>query len=88
MLGRRAPENLYDQVNAKLGFDDQLPEGCQLHIAGPVDEGWRVITVWDSKDAFQQFAQETLGPTIREIGGEGAPTPQPQVNDVHNLITS
>jgi len=38
----------YDAVTAKVMDGDQLPEGCQLHIGGPVEEGWRVITVWDT----------------------------------------
>jgi hypothetical protein len=25
----------------------QLPDGCRLHIGGPVEQGWRVITVWE-----------------------------------------
>jgi hypothetical protein len=80
-------QELYDQVNGKLGFDQGLPEGCQVHIAGPVDEGWRVVTVWDSQDAFESFAQQTLVPTIREVAGDDAPAIQPEVRDAYKVIT-
>jgi hypothetical protein len=36
---------MYEAVSAKAMSGDQLPGGCQVHIAGPVDQGWRVITV-------------------------------------------
>lgn len=54
---------------------DQLPDGCQLHIAGPVAEGWRVITVWETREAFDRFREEKLLPTIRELAGDAPPRP-------------
>jgi hypothetical protein len=67
---------------------DQLPEGCQLHIGGPVEQGWRVITVWESSDAFHRFREEKLLPTIQELAGdEPPPTAVPEVNEVHKLVT-
>ena len=50
----------YDAVTAKVMDGDQLPEGCQLHIGGPVEEGWRVITVWDTPEAFHKFRDGTV----------------------------
>jgi hypothetical protein len=54
-----------------------------------VDEGWRVITVWDSPEAFDRFREEKLLPAIREIAGGGGPPPvEPVVSPVHRLITA
>ena len=53
-------QEMYDQVNPKVMEGGNLPEGCQLHIAGPYESGWRVITVWDSEERFQQFRDEKL----------------------------
>jgi hypothetical protein len=39
---------MYEAVTRRVMPGDELPEGCRLHIGGPVDGGWRVITVWDS----------------------------------------
>jgi hypothetical protein len=80
--------DLYDKVADKLGLGEGLPEGCRLHIAGPVDEGWRVITVWDSRDAFGRFRDERMIPAIQEVAGDEAPTPRPDVREVHRLITA
>jgi hypothetical protein len=81
--------DMYDAVTGRAMPGDQLPDGCELHIAGPVDQGWRVITVWESREAFDQFREEKLLPAIRELGGgESTPPVEPEVNPVHKLITA
>jgi hypothetical protein len=79
----------YEAVTGKAMPGDQLPDGCELHIAGPVEQGWRVITVWESPDAFDRFREEKLLPALRDVAGEEVPPPlEPEVNPVHRLITS
>jgi hypothetical protein len=81
-------QDFYEQVNPKVMPGGSLPDGCQVHIAGPVENGWRVITVWDSEDQFQQFREEKLVPTIREAGGEDRIAPHISTDPVHKLITA
>jgi hypothetical protein len=81
-------QDLYDQVNPKVMSGDQLPDGCQLHIAGPTENGWRVITVWDSDEQFQQFRDEKLIPALREAGSEDRIAPSISSDPVHRVITS
>ncbi len=78
----------YDQVSARVAPNDQLPEGCSVHIAGPSNGGWRVITVWDSEERFQQFRNETLIPAMKEVGGDGFIAPSVQPEEVYKLITA
>jgi hypothetical protein len=81
--------DMYEAVSGKATPGDQLPDGCELHIAGPVEQGWRVITVWESREAFDQFREEKLLPAIRELAGDQAPpAAEPEVNPVHKLITA
>jgi hypothetical protein len=80
-------QELYDRVNPKV-MPDGLPEGCHAHIAGPVDGGWRVITVWESDERFQQFRDETLLPALREAGAEDRVAPSISTNPVYKLITA
>jgi hypothetical protein len=80
-------QEMYDQVNPKVMEGGRLPEGCQLHIAGPIENGWRVITVWDSEDQFQQFRDETLIPALREADEGDRIAPHISAKPVHNLIT-
>jgi hypothetical protein len=81
-----AGQDLYDEVNPKV-MEGGLPDGCQLHIAGPYESGWRVITVWDSEERFQQFRDEKLIPALREVGGADRIAPSISAHPVHNLIT-
>jgi hypothetical protein len=81
-------QDFYDQVNSKVLPGGNLPDGCQVHIAGPMENGWRVITVWDSDDQFQQFRDEKLIPAIREAGGEDRIAPSIKTSPVHKLITA
>ena len=79
---------MYEALTTRVMPGDQLPEGCELHIGGPVDQGWRVITVWESSEAFDRFREESLLPAIRELAGdEPPPTAEPEVNPVHRLVT-
>jgi hypothetical protein len=81
-------QDFYDQVNPKVMPGGNLPDGCQLHIAGPIENGWRVITVWDSDEQFQQFRNETLIPAMREAGGEDRIAPHIKTSPIHKLITA
>src|SRR5882757_2056934 len=61
----------YEQINeAMFGQSsprqDQVPEGLIIHTAGPSDDGWYVYDVWESREAFQRFMDEKLGPAIRQ----------------------
>jgi hypothetical protein len=82
-----ASQEIYDEVNPKVMEGGKLPDGCQLHIAGPIDNGWRVITVWESEDRFQQFRDEKLIPALKEAGENQRIAPSITAQPVHNLIT-
>ena len=81
-------QTVYDEVSARVTPNDQLPEGCQVHIAGPLERGWRVITVWDSEEHFQQFRSDKLIPALKEVGGDDFVAPTIQPDPVHKLITA
>ncbi len=79
---------MYEALTSKVMPGDQLPDGCELHIGGPVEGGWRVITVWESREAFRRFREAKLLPAIKELAGEEPPpTAEPEVNPIHKLVT-
>jgi hypothetical protein len=43
---------------------DGLPAGLIIHVAGPTDEGVRVIDVWETEDAYRRFLADRLHPLI------------------------
>ena len=79
-------QELYDDVTSKVMDGGELPDGCQVHIAGPVESGRRVITVWDSEEQFQSFRDEKLIPTVREIAGDDAGPPKIDTDEVYRFI--
>ena len=36
------------------------PRGLILHVAGPTDEGFRIIDIWESETAWAHFRAERL----------------------------
>jgi hypothetical protein len=82
-------QDFYDKVNGKVMSDGRLPEGCQAHIAGPVEKGWRIISVWNSEEQFHQFRDQTLIPALREVAGDDAPVaPKISTNPVYRFIAA
>jgi hypothetical protein len=55
---------------------EPAPAGLILHVAGPTDEGFRIIDIWESEDAWQQFRGERLAPAIAALGGPSRPEPR------------
>ena len=61
----------YERVAAALV--DPPPPGLLVHIAGPTDEGVRIMNVWASEQAWQRFRNERLAPAIAALGGPARP---------------
>jgi len=63
----------YERVAAALM--DPAPAGLILHVAGPTDEGFRTIEIWESEQAWEHFQGERLAPAIAALGGPARPEP-------------
>ena len=66
-------EAVKNKVHPNNGKD--LPKGHTHHYAGPTDDGWVVLAIWDSKDSYDDFMQNSLGPALGELGDKGLPGP-------------
>jgi hypothetical protein len=60
----------YEQINERIGA---LPGGPAwthelFHWVTLTDDGFRVVDVWESREAFEQFALRKLVPTYEEVG--------------------
>ena len=73
----------YEKVWEYLGTDWKLLPGNNVHMAGPLDDGWWTLDVWDSMDAFQEAFDTTLGPALQKAG---MPQVTPRVLNVSHLI--
>jgi len=77
----------YDAVNAEMGTVENPPAGMLFHAAGPKDGGWKVIDFWESREAFDRFQQERLGPAIAAMGENAPPPPEIKQFEVYNTIS-
>ena len=50
------------------------PSGLILHAAGPTDEGFRIIDVWESEEAWRRFADGLERPNAQRFVRELQPT--------------
>jgi hypothetical protein len=57
-------------------------EGLLAHVAGQGANGFRVVDVWESDDAFRRFG-ETLMPILQDVGVEG----QPEIYPAHTFVS-
>lgn len=58
----------YDAIHQHMNIDANPPAGMIFHSAGPIEGGWGVIDVWESRDAFDAFAGGRLMPAVGELG--------------------
>jgi hypothetical protein len=64
-------QDLYEQVIQRIRDTGQFrPEGTICHIAGPHESGWRVINVWESREAAERFVNDRLNPAFQHLGAE------------------
>jgi hypothetical protein len=81
----------YDDVIHSMMNGKSKPEspsdwpvkGLLAHVAGQGSNGFRVVDVWESEEAFNQFGQ-TLMPIFQKIGI----TTQPEVYPAHAFVTA
>ena len=82
-----ATEDEYRAVNDALDTHANPPDGLILHTGGPVGDGeLRVVDVWESREAFESWAAERLGPMIVRVMGEGAPRPSVEITELYDVI--
>jgi hypothetical protein len=58
----------FDRVDAVIDVRGNHPDGLIFSASGPVDGGWRVIDLWESRAHFDAFAAERIGPAVAATG--------------------
>ncbi|MDQ6911200.1 MAG: hypothetical protein M3Z84_10550 [Actinomycetota bacterium] len=77
----------YDRVVEKMGF---VPGGAGApgglsHWVTKTDDGIRVTDVWKTREEFDEFANDSIGPITAEMGIPGPP--RMTFYEVHNYLT-
>ena len=51
-----------------LQLEANPPPGARVRLAGPTENGWRIVSLWDSEESFDAFRRERLEPTLEKAG--------------------
>ena len=71
-----ATKEQYDAAIARVHpADGSLPAGQTHHVAGATDDGWVVVALFDTRESWERFRDETLTPGLQGMGDAGFPTP-------------
>ncbi len=83
---RGASLEQYDEINERIGLLPGGPASPEeiFHWVTKTETGFRVIDVWETREAFERFAQEKLNPIYEEV--HIPHPPQIQFFDVYNYL--
>ena len=81
--GRDAAEDA--RIGQELDVENRPVAGIIARFAGPTQRGWRVITVWESEEAFRTFQRERMQPVAARLGLT-APTLEVMQLDSYNIF--
>jgi hypothetical protein len=83
---RDATLEQYDQITEMIGLLPGGPASPQefFHWITKTDDGFRVVDVWESREAFENFALEKLHPIYDEVSIPNPP--EIQFFEVHNYL--
>ena len=78
----------YDEIVKRMGFKPKGAggPGGLFHWVTKTADGIRVTDVWESREVFDKFAQEKIGPISQEVGVQAPP--EIQFFEVHNYLTA
>jgi hypothetical protein len=55
------------------------PDGLAARYAGVVDGKLCIVGIWDSREQADAFMRNQVGPALRKLLGDGAPSGPPRV---------
>lgn len=64
-VGGQTPEG-YDGMLGAVGAALAGAQGFLMHLSHPVDGGWRVVEVWESREDAARFFAEHIAPKLPE----------------------
>jgi hypothetical protein len=67
---------------ALAGIGEPIPDGLILHVAGPTDEGFRTIEIWESQEACRRFRARYTREHWRRHGCLAPPTERELATEV------
>ncbi len=54
----------YDGLLAQVGPFLRVAQGFLMHASHPIDGGWRVVEIWESREDAARFYAATIAPQL------------------------
>ena len=58
----------YRSVMDELGVEERAEPGIYLHLATPIESGFRIVEIWDHKEGFDHVVEARLAPAGEAVG--------------------
>jgi hypothetical protein len=73
-----APVEMYDAVHAGvLHRGEGKVDGLLVHVGRACDDGFEVLEVWESREHFERYNRDVVGPVMAELAPGPPPAPGP-----------
>jgi hypothetical protein len=63
----------FDKLEAAHNARNDVPAGLIFHASGPIEGGWGVLDFWESREQFDSFVGDRVGPAAAEVGITAVP---------------
>lgn len=73
----------YEGMRAMVDDVLKAAPGFVLHTAHAVTDGWRIVEIWDSKDASDRFYVQHIAPNLPP-----GIHPKRSVQELHDILTA
>lgn len=73
-------------ATARRMLGEALQPGNLVHVAGPAEDGWRVVEVWESPEVMGAFFQSAAAGAAFQAAG--IPPVEPVVFQVHTHVAA
>lgn len=60
-------DDSYDLICDRMRFPEEWPEGLLVHVAGQVDDFFRVLSIWRRADQSRRFFEDRLIPAAVDV---------------------
>ncbi len=71
-----------DEIQKELNLAANPAAGILFRAAGAVPGGWRIMSAWESQDAFETFRRDRLAAALQKAGRQ---MPEFEVWPVHSV---
>jgi quinol monooxygenase YgiN len=88
VIARIPSKEAYEGINEKMSGSNrptENPEGNIIHTAGEGPNGFCVVDVWESREAFETFMNDKIMPAMQASGMEGQGV-QPEIIELVTVL--